>query len=76
MVSTMKAAKKTTAKASRLKQDRDASAILPDLDKATEQHPMDMGAAFRCPVCETADGQIDGRLGSVSGSGRKCGVSI
>ena len=47
MASTMKAAKKTTAKANRLKQDRDASAILSDLDKATEQHPMDMGAAFR-----------------------------
>jgi hypothetical protein len=47
MASTLKAAKKTTTKASRLKQDRDASAILPDLDEATGQHPMDMGAAFR-----------------------------
>jgi hypothetical protein len=47
MASTLKAAKKTTAKASRLKQDRDASAILTDLDEAIGQHPMDLGAAFR-----------------------------
>ena len=43
----IKATKKAAATVRRQKQFDDANAILVDLDDATGQHPMDLGAAFR-----------------------------